>query len=190
MSTDPDTILLELEEAMSHAMDYLSKEYQGLRAGRASPSLIEYLKVDYYGSPTDLKAIAAVSVPEPTQLLVKPFDVGALGEIRKAIEAAGLGLNPVTEGKTLRINIPTLSRERRLQLAATAKKLGEEQKVVLRNARRDANKASTSLAKQEGKHYPEDEIDSLKKEVQELLKSYEGKMDKAFEAKSAEIMAV
>ncbi len=190
MSTDPDTILLELEDHMAKAVEYLEKEFQGLRAGRASPSLIEYIKVDYYGSPTDLKAIAAVSVPEPTQLHVKPFDVGALGEIRKAIEASGLGLNPMTEGKTLRINIPTLSRDRRQQLAAQAKKLAEEQKVVLRNARRDANKLADSLAKQEGKHYAEDEIDVLKKEIQELLKTNEAKMDKAYESKSVEIMEV
>ncbi|MCA9702127.1 MAG: ribosome recycling factor, partial [Myxococcales bacterium] len=125
-----------------------------------------------------------------TQLLVKPFDAGALGEIRKAIESSGLGLNPMTEGKTLRINIPTLSRERRQQLAAQAKKLAEEQKVVLRNTRRDANKAADGLAKQEGKHYPEDEIETLKKEIQELLKTYETKMDKAYDTKAAEIMEV
>ncbi len=190
MSTDPDTILLEMQEQLDKANEYLVKEFSGIRAGRASPSLIEYIKVDYYGSPTDLKAIAAVSVPEPTQLHVKPFDVGALGEIRKAIESSGLGLNPQTEGKTLRINIPPLSRDRRQQLAAQAKKLAEEQKVVLRNARRDANKAADSLAKQEGAHFPEDEIETLKKEIQEQLKAAEAKMDKAYEAKAAEIMEV
>jgi ribosome recycling factor len=190
MSTDPDTILLELEDHMSKAVDYLKKEFQGIRAGRASPSLVEYIKVDYYGSQTDLKAIAAVSVPEPTQLLIKPFDVGALSDIRKAIESSGLGLNPMTEGKTLRVNIPPLSRDRRAQLATQAKRLADEQKVVLRNARRDANKLADSLLKQPGKQYPEDEVDQLKKEIQDLLKKYEEQMDQANETKAAEIMEV
>lgn len=190
MTTDPDTILLELEDHMSKAVDYLKKEFQGIRAGRASPSLVEYIKVDYYGSPTDLKAIAAVSVPESTQLLIKPFDANALGEIRRAIETSGLGLNPMTEGKQIRVNIPPLSRERRQQLSSQAKKLAEEQKVVLRNARRDANKAADSLLKQAGKQYPEDEVEQLKTEIQDLLKKYEQQMDQAYEAKSAEIMEV
>src|SRR5215510_821409 len=137
---DPDTILLETEDHMIKALEHLKKELRGIRTGRASPSLVEFVKVDYYGSQTDLKSLAAISVPEPTQLLVKPFDAGSIGEIKKAIESAGLGLNPMSEGKQLRINVPALSGERRQQLTAKVKKMGEDQKVAIRNARRDGNK--------------------------------------------------
>ncbi|MBK7404757.1 MAG: ribosome recycling factor [Phycisphaerales bacterium] len=186
--TDPDTILLESEDSMSKALDYLKKELRGLRTGRASPALVEYLKVDYYGSATDLKALAAISVPEPTQLLIKPFDAGAVGEIKKAIEASGLGLNPIVEAKQIRLNVPSLTRDRRQQLATQAKKMGEEQKIAIRNVRRDANKHADGLADQTGKHFSEDEVKQLKEEIQSLLKKYEGEMDQVVEAKATEIM--
>jgi len=190
MSTDPDTILVEAEEAMAKAMDYLQQELRGFRTGRASSALVEYVKVDYYGSPTDLKSLAAISVPEPHQILIKPFDPSSLGAIKQGIEQAGLGLNPQVEDKAIRISIPPLDQNRRKQLVQQAKKAGEEQKVVLRNARREANKHADSLAKQEGTHYPEDEIATLKDEIQELLKKYESKMDEAIHAKAEEIQQV
>ena len=188
--TDPDTILLEAEEAMDKAVDYLKQELRGIRTGRASTALVEYLKVDYYGSATDLKSIASITVPEPTQLLIKPFDAGAMEEIRKAIEQSDLGLNPMSEGKQIRLNVPALSGERRQQLVGRCKKMGEETKVVLRNARRDANKHAEALDKQEGRHYPEDEIKTLKDEIQELLKKYEAAIDQAVETKSKEVLEV
>lgn len=188
MTTDPDTILLETEEHMEKAVEYLKHEMRGIRTGRASPAMIEFVKVDYYGASTDLKALAIISVPEPTQLLVKPFDAGSISEIKKAIEAAGLGLNPMSEGKQLRINVPPLSGERRQQLVAKVKKLGEEAKVVLRNARRDANKHTDAL-KSAG-HFPEDEIERLKTEIQDLLKKYESEADKLVEQKSKEITEI
>lgn len=190
MTTDPDTILLETEESMTKALDYLKHELRGIRTGRASPALVEYLKVDYYGSMTDLKAIAAISVPEPTQLLIKPFDQGAVSGIKKAIEASGLGLNPIVEAKQIRLMIPALSGERRQQLVARVKKLAEETKVVLRNARRDGNKHADALSKSTAKHYPEDEIETLKEEIQDLLKKYESDVDKLAEEKSREISQV
>lgn len=188
MSLDPDTILLEAEESMTKALDYLTQGLRGLRAGRASPALVEYVKVDYYGSMTDLKSLAAISTPEPTQLLIKPFDAGAIAAIKQGIENAGLGLNPQPEGKQLRVNIPTLSSERRQQLVAKAKKIGEEQKDVMRNARRDANKHADTL-KKDG-HISEDEIDILKTEIQDLLKKYESKVEEIMKAKEAEITEV
>lgn len=169
-------------------MDYLNKEFRGVRTGRASPALVEFVKVDYYGSPTDLKAIAAVSVPEPTQLLIKPFDAGAVAEIKKALEASGLGLNPMVDGKQIRVNIPPLSRERRQQMVTHVKKMAEEQKVSLRNARRDANKEADKL-KADG-HVSEDDIKTLKDEIQGLLKKYETAIDEKVEAKTAEVMEV
>lgn len=188
MTTDPDTILLETEEGMEKAIDYLKHEMRGIRTGRASPAMIEFVKVDYYGASTDLKSLALISVPEPTQLLVKPFDAGSVGDIKRAIEAAGLGLNPMSEGKQLRISVPPLSGERRQQLVAKCKKLGEEAKVVIRNARRDANKHADGL-KAAG-HHSEDEIETLKTEIQELLKKYEGEIDKIIEGKTKEVTEV
>jgi ribosome recycling factor len=190
MSTDPDTILLEAEASMKKAEEYLSAELRGIRAGRASPAMVEFVKVDYYGSPTDLKSIAAVSVPEPTQLLIKPFDASAVGAIRQAIEDAQLGVNPQVEDKQIRINIPSLTADRRKELVAQAKKVGEEQKVVMRNARRDANKHADTLGKQDGTHYSEDEIATLKDEIQDLLKKYEGSIDSMISKKADEITKI
>ncbi|TVQ59008.1 MAG: ribosome recycling factor [Phycisphaerales bacterium] len=186
----PDSILMDAEMAMEKALDYLKNELRGLRTGRASTALVEYIKVDYYGSPTDLKSLASISVPEPSQILIKPFDAGAMNEIRKAIETSDLGLNPMADGKQIRINIPALSGDRRKQLVAHAKKVGEEAKVTLRNARRDANKHADNLSKQPGTNYPEDEIETLKSEIQDLLKKHEGVADTLVEDKSKEILTV
>ncbi len=185
--SDPDTILLEAEEAMTKSVDYLKKELRGIRTGRASPALVEFIKVDYYGAATDLKALAAISVPEPTQLLIKPFDAGSVGEIKRAIEASGLGLNPMIDGKQIRLNLPALSGERRKQLVGHCKKLGEEAKVALRNVRRDANKNADALGKAPGSNIPEGEIETLKEEIQALLKKYESQCDELVASKSKEI---
>lgn len=190
MTTSPDAILLETEETMTKSLDYLKKELKGIRTGRASPALVEFVKVEYYGAMTDLKSLASISVSDATQLVVKPFDAGALGEIKKAIESSGLGLNPMPDGKQLRINLPALSGDRRKQLISHCKKLGEETKVALRNARRDGNKHADALAKAPGKHVPEDEIETLKSEVQELLKKYETLAEEAITKKSKEIEEV
>jgi ribosome recycling factor len=190
MTTDPDTILLETEEHMTKAVDYLKNEFRGLRTGRASTAMVEFLKVEYYGSATDLKSIAAIMTPEPHQLLIKPFDVGSIGDIKKAIETSGLGLNPIVEQKSIRLNVPPLSGERRQQLAARVRKMSEEQKIAIRNTRRDANKHADGLTKQPGAHFPEDEIEALKKEIQDLLKKYEEEIDKRTEDKVKEIMEV
>ncbi len=185
MSTDPDTILLESEDHMTKAVEYLKHEFRGLRTGRASTALVEYLKVDYYGSQTDLKAIAAISTPEPTQILIKPFDTGAIAAIKSSIESAGLGLNPMVEAKQIRLNVPALSSERRQQMVTRCKKIGEEQKVAIRNVRRDANKHADGLS-----GYPEDEVETLKEEVQKLLKKFEDEIESRIEDKSKEIMQV
>lgn len=188
--TDPDTILLETEETMTKALEYLKGELRGIRTGRASPAMIEFLKVDYYGSPTELKSLAAISVPEPSQLLIKPFDATAVSAIKSAIEASGLGFNPHVEAKQIRIMVPALSSERRQQLVARVKKIGEEQKVALRNTRRDGNKHAEALSKQAGAHFPEDEIERVKEEVQNLLKKHEDEIDKRVAEKIKEIETI
>ncbi len=187
---DIDDILLECEEQMDKAVDYLRGELRGVRTGRASPALVEYVKVDYYGSQTDLRQLAQVSVPEPTQLLIKPHDPSSAGEICKAIQSAGLGLNPVTEGKAVRVSIPPLSTERRRDLASTVHKMGEQQKVAVRNARRDANKHIDLLAKDKDQHIPEDAAKAAKDDVQESTKKHEEQIDELIKAKEAEIMEI
>jgi len=187
---DPDTILLDAEDRMDKALEHLKGELRGIRTGRASTALVEYITVDYYGAPTDLKSLAALSIPEPTQILIKPFDVGAVAEIRKAIEASDLGLNPQVEAKQIRINVPSLSTDRRKQLVGHAKKVGEDTKVALRNVRRDANKHADHLKDDKTHKVPEDEIKTLKEEIQEILKKHETNADALLDAKAAEIMEV
>ena len=187
---DPDSILLDAEERMDKALEHLKSELRGIRTGRASTALIEFIKVDYYGAPTDLKSLAALSIPEPTQILIKPFDAGAVAEIRKAIEASDLGLNPQVEAKQIRINVPSLSTDRRKQLVGHAKKVGEDTKVAMRNVRRDANKHADQLKDDKALKIPEDEIKTLKEEIQEVLKKFEGSAEKLMDEKATEIMEV
>ncbi|MGD9692841.1 MAG: ribosome recycling factor [Phycisphaerales bacterium] len=186
----PNSIKTEAETAMQKAMDYLKQELRGIRTGRASTALVEFIKVNYYGSMTDLKSLASISVPEPTQLLIKPFDAGAVGEIKKAIESSDLGLNPMVDGKQIRINVPALSGDRRKQLAGHAKKIGEDAKVTMRNARRDANKHADQIAKDSAAHVSEDQLADLKDGIQELLKKFENEVDKSIAEKTKEIMEV
>ncbi len=186
----PDSILLDAQDRMEKAFDHLKGEMRGVRTGRASTALVEYIRADYYGSPTELKAIASISVPEPTQLLIKPFDAGAINEIRKAIETSDLGLNPIVDGKQIRINVPALSTDRRKQLVGHVKKVAEDTKVSMRNVRREANKQADALKNDAKASYPEDEIETLKKEIQELLKEHETKVEELFKAKSEEIMSI
>ena len=185
----PDSILKDAQQRMQKAVDHLKGEYRGIRTGRASTALVEYLKVDYYGAPTDLKSLAALSTPEATQIVIQPFDAGCINEIKHAIEASDLGLNPQMDGKIIRINIPPLSTERRQQLVAHCKKVGEDTKVAIRNIRRDANKHTDQLSNDD-KKYSKDELETLKKEVQDLLKKFESKTDTTIKEKSDEVMKV
>lgn len=189
-SLSPDAILKQTQEAMVKPLEYLRKEMRGMRTGRASPAIVEFIKVDYYGQMQDLKNLAVISVPEATQLLIKPFDAGSLQEIKRAIESAGLGLNPMPEGKQLRVNLPSLTGDRRKQLVGHCKKMGEETKVALRNARRDGNKHADALKNDPKAHVPEDEIEQLKTEIQDLLKKYEKETDDLIAAKSKEIETI
>jgi ribosome recycling factor len=183
-----DDILLEAEEHMEKAVTHLQQELRGIRTGRATPALVEHLKVDYYGSPTDLRSIASISIPEATQILVKPFSPGDLKAIEKAIGEAKIGLTPHSDGKQLRMNLPPLSQERRLQLAGQCKAMAETAKVAIRNGRRDANKQIE--AEQKGGDLTEDEASAGKDQTQELTKQYEAKVDEMIEHKRAEIMTV
>jgi ribosome recycling factor len=183
-----DDILLDAEMHMEKATDHLLHELRGIRTGRATPGLVEHIKVEYYGSPTDLRSIASISIPEAAQILIKPFSPQDLHAIEKAISDSKIGLTPHSDGRQLRLTLPALSQERRLQLAGQCKGFAETAKIAIRNARRDANKVLETEEK--GGVVTEDEATKGKDQIQELTKTYETKVEELVEKKRAEIMQI
>jgi ribosome recycling factor len=183
-----DEILLDAEERMEKAANYLRDELRGIRTGRASPALVDTLRVDAYGSTMPLKQLATIGTPDPSQILIKPFDPGTLKDIEKAIRSSELGLAPNSDGKVIRLIIPAMSGEQRQKMVARVKKLAEECKVSIRNVRRDANKAFDLAEKAKEGKITEDERDAGKAEVQKLTDQYEKKAQELADKKSAEIM--
>ncbi len=183
-----DDILLECEEQMEKAAAHVLHEMRALRTGRASPALVEHLSVEYYGSMTNLKSIAIISVPEAAQLLIKPFQPQDIKAIERAINDSKLGLSPHSDGKTIRLNLPPMSQQRRQQMAGQCKDMGEHAKISIRGARRDANKAAEQDEKAGG--MTEDELKSCKESINELTKTYEHKVESSVTSKQAEIMDV
>ena len=181
-----DDILFDTEERMEKAITHLKERLGGIRTGRANPGLVDSLKVDVYGSPTPIKQIASVSVPEPTQIVIRPYDPTVIKDIEKAIITSPLGFNPQNDGRLIRITIPALSTEVRRNMVTQIKELTEEGKVSIRNIRRDANKSAEQA--QKNKDLSEDERDDVKDEVQELTKKYEGQAAGAAKAKETEVM--
>ncbi len=181
-----DEILLDTEDRMEKALAKLKGDLAGIRTGRANPGLVDSLRVEVYGSPTPIKAIASVGAPEPTQIVIRPFDPGTLKDIEKAVLASGLGLNPQNDGRLIRINVPPLSTEVRKKLGARIRELTEEAKVSVRNVRRDANKSADQ--EQKDKLMTEDERDTVKEEVQELTKKFENMASDMAAAKETEVM--
>lgn len=181
-----DEILLDTEERMEKAVTLLQTHQQGLRTGRATPGLVDSIRVDYYGSQTPLKQLASISCPEPQQIVIRPFDAGAISGIVKAIQSSDLGLAPNSDGRLVRINVPALSTETRKKLVARVKELAEEARVSIRSVRRDGNKHVDQLHKD--KECTEDERDRLKEQIQDLTKAYEGKVNDAAAAKEKELM--
>jgi len=183
-----DDIVLEAEDKMDKALGVLNDEMRGVRTGRASAALVDSLRVDYYGAPTMLKALASITVPEPRMIVVKPFDAGAIDAIVKAIQKSEVGLTPQTDGKLVRLSVPALSEERRKQMAKLVKEHGEKAKVSLRNIRRDGNQQADGEEK--GGKMSEDELKRTKDEVDRLIKEYEGKITEAVDKKTKEVMEV
>jgi len=183
---DQDEILLDTEDRMEKAVGVLQDQLKGLRTGRATPGLVDSIRVDYYGSPTPLKQLANISVPEPQQIVIRPFDASALNNIAKAIQASDLGLSPNSDGRLIRLNIPPLSTERRRQLSGRVKELAEEARISIRNIRRDANKHADQSEKD--KTFSEDDCKRCKDEIQELTKKFEGKVNSLAEAREKDIM--
>ncbi len=183
-----DDILLETEERMEGAVTHLAGELSGLRSGRASPALVDKLQVEAYGTATPLSQLAQIGCPEPRMIMIKPFDPSITKDIEKAILASDLGLNPNSDGKVLRLNLPPLSEERRKQLAKVVKDNGEKANIAVRNVRRDANK-SADAAKSD-KALTEDECERVKKDIQDLTKKYEGKIKELVDKKTDDLMEV
>jgi len=183
-----DDVLFDCEEHMEKAIEHLQHELRGIRTGRATPALVEHIHVDYYGSPTPLKSIAAISVQEATQLLIKPFAPQDMKAIERAINDSKIGLTPHSDGKTLRLMLPSLSQERRLQLVGQCKGIAEAAKIAIRNARRDANKVIST--EQKGGVVSEDDAKKGEEQVQDLTKQYETKVDDLIEKKKQEILQV
>jgi ribosome recycling factor len=181
-----DDILLDAEERMEKAVNVFKDELRGLRTGRATPALVDGLRVEYYGSPTPLKQLAQISTPDPQQIVIKPFDPSVLKEIEKAIRSSDLGMSPTNDGKMIRLQVPPMSGEQRQKMVTRIKKSAEEAKVACRNIRRDGNKHFDAAEK--NKEMTEDERDAGKEEVQALLKKYEEKIGEMADMKSKEVL--
>jgi ribosome recycling factor len=181
-----DEILFDAEERMEKAVNVFRDELRGLRTGRATPALVDGLRVEYYGSPTPLKQLAQINTPDPQQILIRPFDQNALKDIEKAIRASDLGMAPNNDGKMIRLTVPAMSGEQRQKMVARIKKSAEDAKVACRNIRRDANKHFDQAEK--NKEMTEDDRDKGKEEVQGLLKKYEERVADLADKKSKEVM--
>ncbi|MEM7457747.1 MAG: ribosome recycling factor [Planctomycetota bacterium] len=179
-------ILLDTETRMEKAIEVLKKALSGIRTGRANPGLVDSLRADVYGSPTPIKQIASVGAPEPTQIVIRPYDTNVIKEIEKAIVASDLGFNPQSDGRVIRINIPPLSGDVRKKMVSRIKELTEEAKVSIRNVRRDGNKSAEQ--EQKDKVLTEDDRDQCKKEIQDLTKKFEDMASEAAKAREAEVM--
>lgn len=183
-----DDILLESEDKMSKSVEFLHQEFNGLRTGKASPSLVENTPVDYYGSQTRLKELAGIATPEPRLIVINPYDPSALAAIEKAILAANLGVTPLNDGRVIRVPIPELSEERRKELIKVAKRMAEDQRVAIRNVRREANDQIKDL--QKNSKISEDERDGGLEEIQRLTDESIKKIDAMLDAKEKDVMEV
>jgi ribosome recycling factor len=179
-------IVSDTESKMKKAVEILQDELKTVRSGRASTGLIENIRADFYGTPTPLKQMATLATPQMDMIVIKPFDPASIREIEKAIKASDLSIAPIVDGKIIRLNVPSLSEERRKQLVQQAKQTGEQTKVSLRNIRREANK---HLEKQQkDKLITEDDLEKGKKQVDDIIRQCTDKVDGLIKSKSDEIM--
>jgi ribosome recycling factor len=181
-----DEIEFEAEETMEKAVEHCRHEFRGLRTGRPTTALVEYIKLDYYGAQSDLKSVAVLTVQPPNSIVIKPFEASMLKEVVKALEEANLGINPQIEGKQVRLMLPALSGERRQQLASKVKDVAEHARIAMRNVRRDANKKIDNEEK--AGLMTEDNVERAHESIQELLKRYEAKVEELVATKTKEIM--
>jgi ribosome recycling factor len=181
-------VLLAAEERMDKCVEFLHHDLSGLRTGKASPSLVENITVEYYGTATRLRDIANISTPEPRLLVISPFDPSSLSAIEKAINAANIGISPMNDGRLIRVPIPEMSEQRRKDMAKVAARATEEQRIAVRNVRREANEQLKAL--QKDGTITEDDRDGSLEEVQKLTDARIKKMDDMLAAKEKEMMVV
>lgn len=177
-----------LEAHMQKTVDNVRRDFAKIRTGAASPAILDSVYVDYYGTKTPIPQAAAITVPEPRQLAIKPWDKGLMGAIEKAILASDLGLNPVNDGNFIRLNMPILTQDRRKELVKTAKKIAEEGKVAMRNIRRDENEHLKKAAKDQ--NLSEDALKDELDKVQVITDRYIAILDKVFAEKEKDILTV
>ncbi len=187
MTDDALFVIEEAKENMDHTIRHLEKEFQKIRAGKANPGMLSGVRVEYYGVQTPIEQTANINTPDPYSIIVQPFDKSTIHDIEKAIMGANLGFNPMNEGEILRIKVPPLTEERRVELVKKAKHVAEDSKIGIRNARRSANDETKKLEKD---GLAEDEAKRLLEEIQKLTDKYIEKIDKIFEAKEKDIMTV
>ena len=185
---DIDTILLDAEERMGKAVASLDKDFSKLRTGRATTALVDGIKADYYGTPTPIAQMASVTIPDSRSIAIQPWDKNGFQAVEKAILKSDLGLTPINDGKIIRINIPPLTEERRKELVKVGRKYAEDARIAVRNVRRDANDSLKKLEK--GKEISEDERKKAEEDVQELTNKYGAEIDKHFQEKEKEILAI
>ena len=180
--------LQKYEEKMESALKHLNKELASIRAGRANPAILDKVTVDYYGTPTPINQIAAVSVAEARVLAISPWDTSLMGAIERAILTSDIGINPTNDGRVMRLVFPAPTEERRRQLVKDAMHLGEEAKVAVRNIRRDAIDKSKAMKK--AGELTEDDLKNMETDVQKLTVKYTKEIDNICEAKNKEIMEI
>src|SRR5208283_5700859 len=183
-----DDLHAETKAAMEKSVEALQKDLRRIRTGRASLALLDGIMVQYYGTATPINQLATLSIPEPRQIVIQPWDQGALGEIEKAILKSELGLTPTNDGKVVRIVLPPLTADRRKDLVKLVRKLGEEFKVQVRNHRRDANETLKEMKKE--KEISEDDLHKAQELVQKATDQYIAKMDGIIAEKETEIMEI
>ena len=177
-----------LEQKMEKTIDVLKGEFATLRTGRANPAILDKIRVDYYGTPTPLNQVGAVSSPDPRSLMIQPWDMSVLRDIERAIAESDLGLNPTNDGKVIRIVIPALTEERRKALVKQAGKMAEQAKVALRNERRDANDKLKKM--QKDGEITEDDIKKAQDEVDKIIKKFEKTVEELLSNKEKDILTV
>lgn len=187
MSEVVQIVLDDAKEGMESVINFLSREFQKLRAGKAAPEMLDGVKVDCYGSMMPINQVANVTAPDAKQIIVQPWDKSMLAPLEKAIMQANLGFNPANNGEVLRIQVPSLTEERRKDIVKKARQEAEQARVSIRSARKTANDMSKEL-KNDG--VPEDDLKRLEEKVQEMTTEYTKKIDKLLEVKEAEIMTV
>lgn len=183
-----EAVFTKTKDKMEKCLDALNRDYKAIRAGRANPAILDRVTVDYYGTPTPVNQMAAISVPEPRMLMIQPWDASTLKDIEKAINTAEIGINPSNDGKVIRLAFPALTEERRKELVKDISKRGEEAKVAVRNVRRDAMDDIKKLKKDN--EITEDDQKNGEKKLQDITDSYIKQVEEMVKKKEDEVLSI